>query len=246
MARGWSAGSQRVTAVPLAIRAGGGRHEVAPGATFRIGRHPTNDLVLDERSVSRFHAQIVWVDGRPLLQDLVSTNGSFVDGARAVVPTAVEPGAVLRVGDVTLHAEPGEPGGPAERPALLDDDGDEAVTLFADRDAEREGVFVCNATLQRVLLDLEWEERTGTLELRLGMAPARVVFCLGRVVTAAHGDLSGLEALERVLRATLGGYRFEARFEPSDGSLDLSIRDHLRRGYWDVTRRLRGRPVNGR
>ncbi|MCO5167006.1 MAG: FHA domain-containing protein [Planctomycetes bacterium] len=242
MARDLVTSTQRVAAVPLALRTGGRRHEVPPGATFRLGRHPSNDLVLDERSVSRFHAQVVWVDGRPLLQDLVSTNGTLVDGARVVTPTPLEPGAVVRVGDVVVHAEPGEPGGAAPRPALLDDDEDDAVTLFADRDAEREGVFVCNATLQRVLLDLEWEERTGTLELRLGMAPARVVFCLGRVVTAAHGDLTGVGALERILRATLGGYRFEARFEPSDGSLDLSIREHLRRGYWDVTRRLRGRP----
>ncbi len=222
------------TTCPLVLRAGEQRHEVAPGATFRIGRHPSNDLVLEGRSISRFHAQIVWVDGQPLLHDLVSTNGSFVDGARVVGRAPLEPGARLRIGDAPLELEPGE------APALLDDEEDApALTLFADQTAEREGAFARNSLLLRLLLDLEWEEQTGTLELRLGMTEASVTLCLGRVVTARLGERVGLDALERILCASVGGYRFSARYTPSDGSLDLSIREHLRRGYWDVTRRLR-------
>lgn len=224
--------------LPIALRAGSLRVEVQPGATCRIGRHATNDLVLDAQSVSRFHAQLAWVDGRLALQDLLSTNGTFVDGMRVIGRGAVEVGALLKIGDLTVHVEPGED--PAAPALLDDDDGDEAgLTTFAEKDAEREGTFGRNAALQRVLLDLEWEERTGTLELRIGMQTATVTFALGRVITASLAGRGGLDALERILRASAGAYRFSARYAPCDGSLDLSVRDHLRRGYWDVTRRLR-------
>jgi pSer/pThr/pTyr-binding forkhead associated (FHA) protein len=223
--------------LPIALRAGSLRFDVTPGATFRIGRHPSNDLVLDTPSVSRFHAQLAWVDGRPVLQDLLSTNGTFADGMRLVGSSTIEVGGLLKIGDVVVHVEPGED---PDAPALLDDDEEDAVlTLFSEPDTEREGTFSRNGSLQRVLLDLEWEERTGTLEVRTGTQTATVTFALGRVITAAFGGKVGLDALERVLAATMGAYRFSARFAPSDGSLDLSVRDHLRRGYWDVTRRLR-------
>lgn len=227
--------NRAVLAAPLALRAGRLRREVRPGAPFRIGRHPTNDLVLEARSVSRFHAQVDWTPDGPVLRDLVSTNGSFVDGARALTPAPIEVGAVLRIGDVVVHVEPGD----ADAPALLEQEEDAPLTLFADPEAERQGVFSRNVTLHRLLLDLEWEERTGTLELTLAMTRARLTFGLGRVVAAQCADRTGLEAVERVLRASVGAFHFEARYEPSEGSLDLSVREHLRRGYWDVTRRLR-------
>lgn len=219
----------------LALRAGRLRREVRAGVPFRIGRHPSNDLVLDARSVSRFHAQLDWTEDGPVLRDLLSTNGSFVDGARALTRTAIDSGMVLKLGDVVVFVEPGD----SHAPAILEDEEEADLTLFADRQAERQGVFSRNVTLHRLLLDLEWEEQTGTLELSLGLTTASITFGLGRVVTARCGDRADREALERILLASVGGFRFSARYAPSDGSLDLSVREHLRRGYWDTTRRLR-------
>lgn len=47
-----------------------------------IGRDPENDLVLDDRRVSRRHAEIRLRLGRFTLYDLESTNGTFVNGRR--------------------------------------------------------------------------------------------------------------------------------------------------------------------
>ncbi len=47
-----------------------------------IGRDPDNDLVLDDRRVSRRHAEIRLRLGRYTLYDLQSTNGTFVNGRR--------------------------------------------------------------------------------------------------------------------------------------------------------------------
>jgi len=51
-------------------------------ARFVVGRAPSCDLVLSERSVSGLHASLTWRDGAWYAQDLGSRNGTRVDGAR--------------------------------------------------------------------------------------------------------------------------------------------------------------------
>lgn len=49
---------------------------------LRIGRAASNEIVLDAPSVSRHHAQLSYEDGpQPVITDLGSTNGTFVNGA---------------------------------------------------------------------------------------------------------------------------------------------------------------------
>lgn len=47
-----------------------------------IGRHRGCDVMLSDPSVSRRHARLVFRDGRWILQDLDSTNGTEVNGCR--------------------------------------------------------------------------------------------------------------------------------------------------------------------
>jgi hypothetical protein len=75
-------------------------------APVTIGRGGQNDLVLDgDEFASARHARIeargdgVWV------QDLDSTNGTFVNGARVVGAERMDPGDVLRVGETDLRVE---------------------------------------------------------------------------------------------------------------------------------------------
>jgi len=75
-------------------------------APVTIGRGGQNDLVLDgDEFASARHARIeargdgVWV------QDLDSTNGTFVNGARVVGAERMSPGDVLRVGETDLRVE---------------------------------------------------------------------------------------------------------------------------------------------
>jgi pSer/pThr/pTyr-binding forkhead associated (FHA) protein len=46
-----------------------------------LGRHPDNDLVLDDDGVSRRHAQVITVQGDSIVEDLASRNGTFVNNA---------------------------------------------------------------------------------------------------------------------------------------------------------------------
>jgi pSer/pThr/pTyr-binding forkhead associated (FHA) protein len=74
-------------------------HEVA------IGRQGT-DLVVEDPEVSRRHAVLRRSDGSVVVEDLDSTNGTFVNGERIRSPIAVAPGDQIRVGRTTLEIEP--------------------------------------------------------------------------------------------------------------------------------------------
>jgi soluble lytic murein transglycosylase-like protein len=47
--------------------------------SFRIGRDPTNDVHLQEVSVSRFHAEVIFLAGAWWYKDLGSANGTYVN-----------------------------------------------------------------------------------------------------------------------------------------------------------------------
>jgi DNA-binding NtrC family response regulator len=57
-----------------------GRDFRAQGARAVIGTHQSADLVLTDRTVSRFHCEITYADGRFSVKDLGSRNGTWVDG----------------------------------------------------------------------------------------------------------------------------------------------------------------------
>lgn len=52
---------------------------IKPEATVTIGRHPNNDIVIDNRLVSAHHAKIIQDQHGLQLIDLNSTNGTFVN-----------------------------------------------------------------------------------------------------------------------------------------------------------------------
>ena len=67
----------------IVAREGSVRREVPLGAEpISIGRDPKNGIVLDDRRVSRRHAEVRLRLGRYTLYDLQSTNGTLVNGRR--------------------------------------------------------------------------------------------------------------------------------------------------------------------
>ncbi|UCG88438.1 MAG: FHA domain-containing protein, partial [Gemmatimonadota bacterium] len=50
--------------------------------SFHIGRAPGTDVVVNDDKVSQQHAAVVLSDGKWYLQDLGSSNGTFIDGKR--------------------------------------------------------------------------------------------------------------------------------------------------------------------
>ncbi len=73
---------------------------------LRIGRASDNDLVVKDGRASRYHARLVAADGALAIEDLGSSNGTFVDGRR-VQRALLEPNRVVTVGDTHLRVQDG-------------------------------------------------------------------------------------------------------------------------------------------
>ena len=68
------------------------------GPTMTIGRDPQCDLHLDNRALSRRHAQIEKRGAAIWVRDLESQNGTFVNGSRIADPQALNGGDRIEVG----------------------------------------------------------------------------------------------------------------------------------------------------
>ena len=75
------------------------------GQSLKIGKAPDNDVVLDHPTVSRNHLNVRRQGDVFLVQDLGSTNGTFIDGAQ-IKEGFLRAGALLEVGDVQLRFQP--------------------------------------------------------------------------------------------------------------------------------------------
>jgi ABC-type multidrug transport system ATPase subunit/pSer/pThr/pTyr-binding forkhead associated (FHA) protein len=96
-------------ATPLAAQATG---IITPGlsageqAVVRIGRHPDNEIVLNAPGISRYHASLAYGSGaRPILTDLGSTNGTFVNGELVTHPRPVGPDDLIFLGGIVLRLD---------------------------------------------------------------------------------------------------------------------------------------------
>lgn len=69
-----------------------------------IGRNPANDVVLNETVVSGRHSRVFLRGHAWVVEDLGSTNGTFVDGVR-VSQAELREGSLLRVGDTVFLCE---------------------------------------------------------------------------------------------------------------------------------------------
>jgi len=64
-----------------------------------IGRDPLSDIIINDPEVSRQHARISQTDVGFQIEDLGSTNGTFIEGQRLVSePVQLEPGQMINMG----------------------------------------------------------------------------------------------------------------------------------------------------
>jgi pSer/pThr/pTyr-binding forkhead associated (FHA) protein len=82
------------------------RQGPTPGASFNlegdqltIGRDATNDVTINDAEISRRHARLTFQGGKYVLEDLGSTNGTFVNGQRLAGPRVLKAGEVVSFGE---------------------------------------------------------------------------------------------------------------------------------------------------
>lgn len=82
--------------------------ELREGQAYRVGRVASNDLVLADTQISRFHAVFNASSSGIVLSDLSSLNGTFVNGRRISVPTNLSPGDQITVGSTEVLVQAGQ------------------------------------------------------------------------------------------------------------------------------------------
>ncbi len=90
-------------------------------APVTLGRHAQCDIQIEDRWMSRQHARIAWSGAGYVVEDLGSTNGTFVNGERVTGSRALKRGDIVRLGEevelvfhvsvpAALHEEPSPAG----------------------------------------------------------------------------------------------------------------------------------------
>jgi uncharacterized RDD family membrane protein YckC len=77
------------------------------GPRLVVGRSRSCDIRLRDDTVSRLHAALVWRGGTLVLEDLGSSNGTWVNGERVLTPRSVAVGDTLRFGSLRGAIEAG-------------------------------------------------------------------------------------------------------------------------------------------
>ena len=100
-----------------------------PGQVFElnkdvisIGRDIANDFVINDAEVSRRHAKLTLEGDRYKIEDLNSTNGTYIDGQRLIGPHLLAIGEIIMFGDnvgVIFDGEPPVPDVTVQSPVDL-------------------------------------------------------------------------------------------------------------------------------
>jgi hypothetical protein len=77
-----------------------GQEHLLENAVTRLGRAVENEIVLATKRASREHARILREGRKVFLEDLQSTNGSFLNGERVLGRALLRDGDELTIGDI--------------------------------------------------------------------------------------------------------------------------------------------------
>ena len=109
-----------------------------------IGRDPNSDIVLDQGYPSRTHAQIFFKESHLYIEDLNSTNGTFVNNQKLYQATRIVPGDLIKFGSVEYSLLPDTMNNQtiiSKIPVVISDDASYVVQDQIKVDPNSTGVF---------------------------------------------------------------------------------------------------------
>jgi Inner membrane component of T3SS, cytoplasmic domain len=83
-----------------------GQSAVLADGVILIGRGADCQIILNDDYVSTRHARVVSGENGVYVEDLGSTNGSYVNGQRITAPTTITMSDTVRIGKTILKLEP--------------------------------------------------------------------------------------------------------------------------------------------
>src|SRR6187200_803795 len=118
-------------------------------ALLRAGRLESLEIVLDDTSVSRRHAEVRYAPPAGwIVRDLESTNGTYLNGQRLAGERPVRMKDIVQFGKVALMVDAAENGATPDQPQIVDQILVEATSNSSWEDAQQNLVYDKNHTLR--------------------------------------------------------------------------------------------------
>jgi len=92
-------------AIIISEKGGAERKESYDKNEINVGRVQGNDLMLPKGNVSKHHARLLYRDGRFIVTDLKSTNGTYVNGRKITSPLVVKDADKIYIGDFIVGVD---------------------------------------------------------------------------------------------------------------------------------------------
>jgi pSer/pThr/pTyr-binding forkhead associated (FHA) protein len=73
------------------------------GSGHTVGRSSDADIIINDPYASDFHARVSAQNGQTRVEDLGSTNGTYVNGRRITAPTRLAKGDTVQIGKTMLE-----------------------------------------------------------------------------------------------------------------------------------------------
>lgn len=162
-----------------------------------LGRRPYNDVVFDNLAVSGEHAVVAVSDGEYVIEDLNSTNGTFVNG-RSVTRHTLRHGDAIEIGKYRVKFFQDNREDDHERVTVVDD----GAAILSAEPQEHGRLLVLNGNAAGKAVGLTKPSTT------IGK-PSQAVICVAR-----QGAGHSIAYVEGVVPVTLNGETLHTREAP--------------------------------
>lgn len=176
-----------------------------------IGRSKDCNLVLFHKSVSRQHC-IIKSNGKLLTLTDLSTNGTFVNGARAR-SVELELNDKVQIGPYELEIK-AEPFFSTSKDLNITDTSFHTAHKLASMTGQLE-----KTSLTEIFQSIEFNEKTGTLYVADGLEEGYLIFAAGRPITASFSELKDMQAILEMLRLKKGSFMLIDKVEPIESTM---------------------------
>ncbi len=171
--------------IVISEKGGAERRERYDQNEITIGRVKGNDVLLPKGNVSKRHARLILRDGRYIVTDLKSTNGTYVNHRRITHATLVREGDRIYIGDFVIRIE-SEEGSDAE---LGDSSSDRVYSSPSEPQPTKDSVGPQHGVVSHFPIEHDPDESSPSLDVP---APPPVPSGL-RASTGSHPAASSAE-----------------------------------------------------
>jgi hypothetical protein len=208
----------------------GGEYPLGLQPEIVVGRSSDLDMVLVEDMVSRRHARIACTDSQIIIEDLGSTNGTFVNGEK-ISRAALKEGDRVLIGTSILKVVALDPSAPMPRRAEMPSAGRAAQTRTMTGSIDE-------IPLPDLLQLLGSSKKTGQLVVRSDDDVGKIHLRKGVVVFASINDLyevPPLKSIFRILTWAHGSFDLAPLDDrPLAGEISASVQELLMEGLRQI------------